>query len=274
MENKFSKVGRVSFAGKFGMSPVAAGQKGSSVCVDPLLIVASTPGKFTITPAVSRVLALAPGDYITFGDNADEIRKAIALKDEEIVALFEENEADIDNPADVDAMIDAMRSFFIYKSIPEFNADGTPKMCTARTTIEEKKAYAAEHRDEIVAALEAAGIEATEENILAQVKGDEVQSYNGSKCATTSKMNGIGLNLNFTDSNMWTVMKSDIDAETRKSIKRTFKVDVKNPLKAVINDGCKDVEITYYALTRDEATSDVVVTRGSSDEEAGDEAAE
>lgn len=267
MESKFN-LNRVSFAGKFGMRPVAAGQKGTAISVDPELIVLTTNGKFDITPAVSRVLGLAPGDYITFGDNLADIQKAVALKTDEIVEIFNEAGADINNPVDVEAMVNEMRSFFIYKSIPEYNADGTQKMCNARISAEEKKAYAEQYHDDIAAALTAKGIEPTEENILAAVKGDEIPSFNGSKCATTSKMTGVGLKLSFTDSNMWSVMKADLDPEARKTIKRKFKVDIKNPLKAVIDDGYKDVEIVYYALTRDAATSDTVVSANEAAEEA------
>jgi len=247
----------------FGVKSVVAGQKGSSVSVDPQLVVLSTKGKFTITPAVSRALGLVPGDFITFFDNIDEITRAIAVKTPEIVAAFEENGLSIDDPEAIEAITNAYRTISIAKSIPQKNADGTPKMTNERMAKEDKLAYIDAHRDEIVQSLEDAGIEATEANILAAVKGDEVQAYNGSKCATTSEMTGTGLVLSFTDSNMWNVLKADVDPDEREKMKRTIKVDVKNPIVTEVNDGFETVSVPTYPLVLEEANDETVTARGT-----------
>lgn len=247
----------------FGVKSVVAGQKGSAVSVDPQLTVNSTKGKFTITPAVSRALGLVPGDFITFYDNIDEITRAIALKTDDIVAAFEENGLDINDPEAVEAMISAYRTISISKSIPQKNADGTPKMTNERMAKADKQAYADAHRDEIISSLEAAGIEVTEENILGAIKGDEVQAYNGSKCATTSEMSGTGLVLSFTDSNMWNVLKANVDPDGREKMKRTIKVDVKNPVMTEVHDGFETVSVATYVLNLEDANDETVVARGT-----------
>lgn len=242
----------------FGFKAVVAGQKTSIVNADPQLIAASTNGKFTITPAVSTAMGLQPGDYIQFADNLSEIMNAIRNKQPELVAVAEENGIDLDTPEGVDAIISEYRVLGIFKGVALLNADGTPKMANARTSKEEKMAYLEEHRDELVSAALEQGIEnPTDEQLLDAIGSKQEPAVSGAKLATTSNMTGYGLGLNFTDSYVWNVLKSDLDPETRTSTKRIFNVDVKNTQKMPYPNGKDDVEVEVFILTfkNDEAVT-------------------
>lgn len=235
----------------FGFSAIAAGQKSSVINADPQLVAASTSGKFSITPAVSAKMGLQPGDYIQFADNLTEIDAAIRNRQPELVAIAEENGIDLNTPEGVDAMIKEFRVFGIFKGVALLNADGTPKMCNARTSKEAKLAFIEENREAMLQACAENGVEnPTEEQLLSMVESDKEPAYSGSKLATTSNMTGIGLGLNFTDSNVWNVLKADLDPETRTSTKRVYDVDVKNTQKIPYFNGKENVEVELFLLTK------------------------
>lgn len=246
----------------FGFKAVVAGQKTSAINADPQLIAASTSGKFGITPAVSTAMGLQPGDYIQFADNLSEIENAIRNKQPELVAVAEENGIDLSTPEGAAAIISEFRVLGIFKGVALLNADGTPKMANARTSKEEKVAYLESHREEILAAAAEQGVEnPTDEQLLEMIGSKQEPAVSGSKLATTSSMTGYGLNLNFTDSNIWNVLKADLDPETRTATKRVFDVDVKNTIKMPYNNGKEEVEVEVFILSQkgDEA----VTARGS-----------
>lgn len=232
----------------FGFSAVTAGQKASVSSADPQLVVASTTGKFTITPRVSTLMGLSNGDYIQFADNAAEIEAAIRNKQEDLYAWAAENGLDLDTAEGKDAVLKEFRVLGIFKGVAMLNADGTPKMCNARTSKEEKEAYAAEHRDEIIAALQEQGVEVTEDSILAAVGSKQEPAFTGSKLASTNGMTGTGVSLSFTDSNVWNVLKSDIPSDERGGMKRIYDVDVKNTIKMPYNNGCENIEVEVFTL--------------------------
>lgn len=235
----------------FGFNAVAAGQKSSVINADPQLIAASTSGKFSITPAVSAKMGLQPGDYIQFADNLTEIDAAIRNRQPELVKVAEDNGIDLDTPEGVDAIIKEFRVFGIFKGVALLNSDGTAKMCNARTSKEAKLAFIEENRDAMLAACAENGVEnPTEEQLLAMVESDKEPAFGGSKLATTSNMTGIGLGLNFTDSNVWNVLKADLDPETRTSTKRVFDVDIKNTQKIKFDNGKDKVEVELFLLTK------------------------
>ena len=66
---------------------------------------------------------------------------------------------------------------------------------------------------------------------------------------------GTGLKLSFSDTNNWEQLKADI--KDKGAIKRTFDVDIKNPIVSQYNNGKEDVDVTFYALGeyKDEAPS-------------------
>lgn len=246
----------------FSLRTVTAGQKGSSVSVDPQLIAASTLGKFTITPQVSIAMNLQPGEFIGFADNFSELQAAVAAKQEDVVAVFEENGLDINNSDDVEVFYKEMRVIAIFKGYPLFNADGTPMMANVRTSKEEKEKYLADNfdaileanREAIVAALAANGNEnPTEDDIKSCITIDNVGSkqepaYYGSRTATVTNQTGVGLTLNFSDTNIWNSMKRNIDPALRNRTKSTYDVDIKNPVTLSVNDGVKDLEVVAYPL--------------------------
>lgn len=225
----------------FGFKAVVAGQKTSAINADPQLIAASTSGKFTITPAVSTAMGLQPGDYIQFADNLSEIENAIRNKQPELVAVAEENGIDLSTPEGAAAIIAEFRVLGIFKGVALLNADGTPKMANARTSKEEKLAYLESNRESILATAAEQGVEnPTDEQLLEMIGSKQEPAVSGSKLATTSNMTGYGLGLNFTDSNIWNVLKADLDPETRSTTKRVFDVNVKETVKMPYNNGKED----------------------------------
>lgn len=232
----------------FGFKAVVAGQKASVSSADPQLTVASTPGKFTITPAVSSLMGLVPGEYIQFADNVAEIEAAIRNRQPELVEWANENGLDINTAEGAAAVIKEFRLLGIFKGVALLDSKGEQRMANARTSKEEKVAYAAEHRDEIVAMLAENGTEATEENILAAVGSKQEPAFSGSKLASTTDMTGTGLALSFTDSNVWNVLKADVEKDIRTKMKRVFDVDVKNTIKMPFNNGFEDVEVEVFPL--------------------------
>lgn len=233
---------------RFGFSSVVAGQKASVSSADPTLTAASTSGKFTLTPAVSTLMGLSNGGYLQFADNLPSIEEAIRNKQTDLYAWAEENGFDLNTAEGKAAVIAEFRVLGIFKGVALLNADGTPRMANARTSKEEKAQYAAEHRDEIIAALNEAGVEVTEESILASVGSKQEPAYSGSKLASTSDLTGTGMSLSFTDSNMWNTLKNDVAKDERGSMKRIYEVDTKNTVMMPYNDGCKDIEVEVFPL--------------------------
>lgn len=249
----------------FSVRPVAVGQKGASVNADPQLVVASTVGKFTLTPAAGLAMALEPGQSVGFLDNLADVLAAVAAKQPEVLEVFEENGLDINNPDDVDVFVTEMREVRIFKGYDLYEADGSRTMANARTSKEEKEQMLNEHfdeileqvREQIVANLKAKANDEnyvpTEDEIRACVTIDLVGSKQepaiyGSKVATTANQTGLGLTLSFSDTNIWNSLKRGIDPDARTKSKSTYKVDTKNPIMMTFNDGFKDVTVATFAL--------------------------
>lgn len=268
----------------FGFNAVAAGQKTAGVSNEPLFVVTSTNGGFRITPAVSAALKLAAGDYIQLNDNIAQIDEAIRFKNPDLVALCEENGLDLDNPDDVQIVRNELREFSISKGIAILNADGSVKQVPARTTKEEKLAFIAEYANEILEA-NRKGLVAlaaqkeienpTDEDLKGLITPEMVtpryeDAYTGSKLANLSGMTGFGLTLNFTDSNMWNVMKADLDPESRGTVRRTYTVDLKNPTTAKVSNGKEMIEVPAYKLV--DAKDETVTPRGKKGETTAENA--
>ena len=174
-----------------------------------------------------------------------------------MVEWANENGLDLNTAEGAAAVIKEFRLLGIFKGVALLDSKGEQRMANARTSKEEKAAWAAENRDEIVAALAEKGIEATEENILAAVGSKQEPAFSGSKLASTTDMTGTGLALSFTDSNVWNVLKADVDKDIRTKMKRVFDVDVKNTIKMPFNNGFEDVEVEVFPLinAKDEEVS-------------------
>ena len=233
----------------FGFSSVVAGQKSAVVNAEPQLIVNSTPGKFTITAPVSKAMGIAVGENIQFVNNISELEAAIVDGNEELKAIAEELNVDITTREGAVAVIDACTQLGIIKGQAIFDSKGQPVMVAPGF-----KKFVEDHADEILESnrdelIARAGKEdATDEELLATVKPadldyPEVQSYTGSKTATTSQATGVGCQLGFTDSSVWNTLKKDL-GDAAKTKNRIFKVLLDTPVKANV-DG---KEIAVYML--------------------------
>lgn len=242
----------------FGINVVASGVKVSSVITEPVLVASSTKGSFYVSGAVSKALGLMPGDNIMFANDAADVEKAVINRVDAIVEFAQNNGFDLDTPEGTSACVAAITTWYIAKGVPMFKKTGEPIMVNVRLTKEEKKKYFDEHvdeviknnRDKLIAAYELAET-ATDEEIKAAFKIDDMpspqmQSVSGCKLAASGAATGTGLKLSFSDTNNWEQLKSDLEDKT--SMKRSFDVDIKNPIVSKYNNGKDDVDITFYAL--------------------------
>lgn len=243
----------------FGFSTVNAGQR--AVTQDPLLIVTSTEGGFRITGPVSRILGVQQGDYMMFINNIANIDKAIAEGVEPLKEFCEENGLEWGTPEAAIAIHKEFDLWGIARGIQEFDDKGLPKISKVRLTKDDRLTFVKQKYESMLEAAMSSGDEeliaalsdetATDEdkmNLLCPfVVADDVNSYRGSKLASPSDVTGVGVNLTFTDSNVWKQMKSDL-GETATKVNRVFTLDIDTLHDAVINDGFKDVNIKMIIL--------------------------
>ena len=249
---------------KFTPSVILPGQKANLVNTLPQLIVNSTAGKFTITAPVSKALGIAVGECVMFLDTKDVIEQELANNNAELLAYAEEKGYDITTAEGQESVVNDLRQYFIAKGQPMYKANGEPLTEAVRFTNEEKKKFIAEHSAEIIEANRAVLVEragtpdATDEELAALITVDDiesprVQSVFGSRTATTSNKTGVGLQLGFTDTNIWNNLKSDIDGDDKLKINRYFDVDLSAPIDAPFNNGKAGKEgniiVKAYPLT-------------------------
>lgn len=242
----------------FGINVVASGVKVSSVITEPVLVASSTKGNFNISGVVSKALGLLPGDNIMFANDAADVEKAVMNRVDAVVEFAQNNGFDLDTPEGTSACVAAITTWYIAKGVPMFKKTGEPIMVNVRLTKEEKQKYFDEHvddviknnREKLIAAYQLAET-ATDEEIKAAFKVDDmpapqIQSVSGCKLAASGAATGTGLKLSFSDTNNWEQLKADIDDKT--AMKRTFDVDIKNPITSKYNNGKEDVDVVFYAL--------------------------
>lgn len=263
----------------FGMGIVNAGQR--AVSDEPELIVSSTSGSFRITSIVSKALGVEHGGYIMFINNRSNIDFAILNKAPEVVAYCEEAGLDITSAEAASAIHSEFDIWGIAKGIAEYDKNGSIRTTREKMSAKDKIKYVdayfndtlesalASDNEELKAALTREGITKEEQKaiLVEGIQGDEVQKFKGSKCANTSALSGIGVTLNFTDSNVWNQLKSDLDEESAKSINRVFSVDVDDLQEAVVNDGCKNVTVKVALLTEYKDVKPVRIGNKSSKKE-------
>lgn len=248
------KQGKISFA----IAAIAAGQKSSVVNAEPELIARSTVGGFTITAPVSKALNIPVGGNVMFLNNIAGINDAIARKTEDAIAVAEELGVDIDTPEGQDKIREAATTWYIAKGVKLYKANGQPLMATERISKKDKEAFIKEHADEILEGNRAALVErvgdenASDDELKAAITVDDLKvpeyhAMSGSKTASTGSAKGVGVQLNFTDSSIWTALKADLGDEASKNV-RTYKVDIQNPETVVYNDGHEDVTIPVYPI--------------------------
>lgn len=228
----------------FGFNAVVAGQK-TSGNNEPQLIANSTKGKFTITAPVSRAMGIAVGEYVQFVNNIAEVESAIVAGNDDIKAVAAELGVDLETREGQIAVVEACTQWGIVKGSAIVDKVGNPVMVSARLTEEEKKAFISANAEEIVNANREALIErnngedADVETLIALVELDEVEypkvpGFNGSKTASTSNATGVGLQLGFTDSNVWNALKKDLGEDKDKK-NRIFKVLLDDAVKTSVD---------------------------------------
>lgn len=245
----------------FGMGIVNAGQR--AVSEEPELVVVSTPGSFRMTGQVSKALGIAHGEYVMFINNCANIDNAIINKVPEVVAFCEEQGLDIESPEAAMAVHAEFDIWALAKGITELDKNGNPCTTRVRMTKNDKIKYVntyfqetlegalSSSNEELKAALGREGITEDEQKELLVncIQGDEVVKVKGSKCANTAALSGIGVTLNFTDSNVWKQLKSNMTDEEATSKNRVYTVDIDNLQEAVVNNGHKDIVVKIAMLT-------------------------
>lgn len=245
----------------FGMGIVNAGQR--AVSEEPELVVVSTPGSFRMTAQVSKALNIAHGEYVMFINNCANIDNAIINKVPEVVAFCEEQGLDIESPEAAMAVHAEFDIWALAKGIVELDKNGNPCTTRVRMTKNDKIKYVntyfqetlegalSSSNEELKAALGREGITEDEQKelLVSCIQGDEVVKVKGSKCANTAALSGIGVTLNFTDSNVWKQLKSNMTDEEATSKNRVYTVDIDNLQEAVVNNGHKDIVVKIAMLT-------------------------
>ena len=253
----------------FGVQAVQAGQKSSTVNAEPQLIANSTPGKFVVTAPVSKALNIAVGENIMFLNNIAGVEAAVQSKSEDILALAAELGYDLNTKDGEDAMVAHLTQWYIAKGVLQYNSKGEPVMATERYTKEDKAKYLAEHSMEIVEANRDALVEQfgnlSDEELADKLTVDMVESpkfhaASGSKTATTASTTGVGCQLIFTDSSIWTSLKKDLGDEAPR-MNRVFKVLVDEAQTAEFNNGKENIEITILPIEFKEDIAPIVRTK-------------
>lgn len=257
----------------FGVNAIQAGQKSSTVNAAPQLIANSTYGKFVITSPVSKALGIAVGENVMFFNNISGVEMAIQNRNEDVVRYAEENNIDINTREGEDTLLNIFTQWFIAKGVPLYNSKGEPVLATERFTKEDKAKWLAEHAMEIVEAnlealAEAYGELPKEEYVqyltIDMVESPKYHACSGSKTATTATATGVGCQLNFTDSSIWTALKADLGDDKEKK-NRVFDVDLTEPCEVDFNNGEKVVKVTALPINFAKDTDPIV--RGSKDAE-------
>lgn len=242
-----------------GFSALQSGQKRTTVAADPMLIASATYGKFTITAPVTKKLNLTVGDYVLFLDNRPEIEDAIGKKLPALIEYATNNGIDLNTVEGIDSVISKFRKFAIAKGVLKYDGKGNPVMVSARMPKEEKEKYLFEHIDEIVSdnrkeLLELIGRpDATDDELkgivtIDMIEGEKVQACIGSKTMSMNNVTGIGCQLNFSDSNIWNLLKNDLGDEKSEN-NRVFDVDLEHGVPTQVSNGKEMVEVIAYPIS-------------------------
>lgn len=243
----------------FGFSSVQSGVRNANV--EPQLIAVSTEGGFRITPAVSKALGLQAGDNVMFLNNVDEVQKAIDNNVQELVDAVAEAGLEWGTSEAAAYVHTNLDQWAIAKGIQEFTDKGVAKTCKERLSQKDKVAIADQNYAEMMEGLNASdnaeaieainreGITREEQlGILANfVEAKELKKYRGSKTANTAGLTGTGVALNFTDSNIWKQIKSDLGNDATKK-NRVFNIDLDKMQTATVHNGYEAVTISILPL--------------------------
>lgn len=244
---------------KFGFSAVNAGQR--NVSFEPQLIAVSTDGGFRITPPVSKALNLQHGENVMFVSNVDVLDVAIAQKDESLVAFCEEKSLELGTP---EAAVEIHKEFDMWgiaKGIVERDAKGNERKTQMRLTKADRLRFVEQNYEEMLESAKNSGDEAlveaitredvTEEEIkdilCSVVVADEITKVKGSKLASTNGVTGIGVNLTFTDTNVWKQLKYDLGEKADK-LNRIYSINIEDMQDVDIFDGYETVSVKVLPL--------------------------
>lgn len=253
----------------FGVQAVQAGQKSSTVNAEPTLIANSTPGKFVITAPVSKALNIAVGENVMFLNNIAGVEAAVQSRNEDIVAFAAEQGFDLNTREGEDALVASLTQWYIAKGVLQYDSKGNPVMATERYTKDDKAKYLAEHKMELVDANRDALVsqygEMSDEELADKLTVDMIESpkfhaASGSKTATTASATGVGCQLIFTDSSIWTTLKSDLGDDASKK-NRVYDVVLDEAQTTQFNNGKENVEITILPISFKEDVDPIVRTK-------------
>lgn len=249
---------KLSSALSFGLSTVRQTRTNVSV---PQVVATTTRGGFRLTPMVSNLLDLKAGDNVMFINNVNEINAAIASKQDVVVDFCKFAGLDIDSPEAKVAIHNEFDLWGIAKGVPEYTPNGESKTTLLRLSKKEKLRKVASDFENLLEQALASGNEAlvealTKADITKEeqmeiisgfMEGDEVQKFTGSRVANPSGMNGTGVTLTFSDSNVWQQLKADLGFDMDKTV-RTFEIDTENIQTVAVHDGHKEVDVKVLLL--------------------------
>ena len=251
---------------QFGVQAIQAGQKSSTVMAAPQLIANSTTGKFVITSPVSKALNIAVGENVMFLNNIAGVEAAIQQRVSDIVDYCNEYGIDIDTREGVDKLLSVFTQWYIAKGVKLYDSKGNPVMASERYTKDDKIKYLSEHAMEIVSEnrdvlIENFGYmsdeELAEKLTIDMVEVPKFHACSGSKTATTSNTTGVGCQLSFTDTSIWTALKADLgDNATKKN--RIYDVKLDESEEVEFNNGKDNVKITIFPIEFVEDTDPIV----------------
>lgn len=254
---------------QFGFGVVTSGQR--KVSYEPELSALTTQGGFKITPQVSKALGLANGDYCMFINNYAELDAAVRDRHEVVVSFCDANGLDINEPATLDAIHKEFGAWAIAKGIKAYNEKGAVLKVSERMSSKDKEAIVAANFDdalaaalssedaELINALNAVDIDRDGQIKLlaAAMQAPEVDKYLGSKLANASDIMGTGVVLNFTDSNIWNVLKEGLSKEEKAKIIRSFPIDLTALGHTTVFNGYENVEVAYLPISMEYTDEEV-----------------
>lgn len=238
----------------FGFNAVIAGQR--KVVDTPELVALTTNGGFRISRPVSKALNIQHGEYIQFIQNIDQVQNAIAARAEIYLQFCESNGFDAESEEAAAAFHKEYDMWGLVKGYALYNDKGISQTCTDRLTKADREAYAAKNYDELLAAAMEEGSDELKDAISAAdgdkeeiikliaqvVRGEEKQKFSGSKVANTSEMLGAGVVLNFTDTNVWNILKVGLGEDASKKA-RKFPINIEDMTTVELFDGYKTIEV-------------------------------
>lgn len=243
---------------QFGFNAVQAGQKSATVNAEPRLIANSTSGKFVITAPVSKALNIAVGEKVMFFNNIAEVEAGIQARVEAIVNWATEQGINLDSREGYDAAVNEFTVWAIAKGVLKYDSKGNPVMASERYTEEDKKKYIEIHGAEILAENREllisrnGGVDADDETLISLITIDDIESpkyhdATGAKTATTSTATGVGVQLNFTDTAIWTALKADL-GDNKEKKNRVYNVCLDSPITLKTHNGKELVDVTAYPI--------------------------